>query len=208
MKIKELLLFVPLLAIMPASIMAQNSDADELFAQELKEKCRDVKSIECKFIQTRSAAVLARDADKNGKYYFLQPYNVLLAFEDGDYIKITSTMFEIKQNGHVNATKASSNPMLKNLNRMLSACISGDASQITSGFKTEVTANKDEFILKLLPLRSRAGKKAPETLLVFDRKDMSLKMMKMTDATGDFLQYRFYDVQYNTDIAPSLFDIK
>lgn len=117
-------------------------------------------------------------------------------------------MFEIKQNGRVNATKVGSNPMLKSLNRMLSACISGDASQITSGFDTEITANKDEFRLKLLPLRGRTGKKATETLLVFNRKDMSLKMMKMTQATGDFLQYRFHDVKYNTDIAPSLFDIK
>lgn len=208
MRIKVLLLFIQLFVIAPVNVPAQNNDLNIQFARELKEKCGDVKSIVCKFVQTRSASVLAQDADKHGKYYFLQPYNVLLAFDDGDYIKITSTMFETKQNGRVNATKAGSNPMLKSLNRMLSACISGDASQITSGFDTEITANKDEFRLKLLPLRGRTGKKATETLLVFNRKDMSLKMMKMTQATGDFLQYRFHDVKYNTDIAPSLFDIK
>ena len=207
MKIRTLLLLLSLFTV-PVNCPAQNNDAGALFAQELKEKCRDVKSIECKFVQTRSASVLAQDADKRGEYYFLYPYNVLLAFEDGDYIKITSAMFEIRQNGHVTATKVSSNPMLKNLNRMLSACISGDASQITSGFETEITANEEEFILKLLPLRGRTGKKTSETLLVFNRDNMSLKMMKMTDASGDYLQYRFYDVRYNTAISPSLFDIK
>lgn len=208
MRIKVLLLFVQLFMIVPVNILAQNNDLNRQFAQELKEKCSGVKSIVCKFIQTRSASVLAQDTDKHGKYFFLQPYNVLLAFDDGDYIKITSTKFEIKQNGHINVTKVGSNPMLKSLNRMLSACISGDALQITSGFDTEITANEDEFILKLLPLRGRTGKKAVETQLVFNRKDMSLKRMKMTEATGDFLQYRFYDVNYNADLAPSLFDIK
>jgi len=208
MKIKVWLLFMLSFMIVPVNMPAQNSDLHIQFTQELKEKCTDIKSIECQFIQTRSAAVLAHDTDKRGKYYFLRPYNVLLAFEDGDYIKITSTMFEIKQTGHVQATKVSSNPMLKNLNRLLSACISGDASQITSGFETEMTATEDEFRLKLLPLRGRTGRKAVETQLVFNRKDMSLKMMKMTEATGDFLQYKFYDVKYNTDLEPSLFDIK
>ncbi len=208
MRIKILLLFIQLFMMMPVNMLAQNNDLNRQFAQELKEKCSEVKSIACKFVQTRSASVLAQDTDKHGKYFFLQPYHVLLAFDDGDYIKITSTMFEIKQNGHVHATKVSSNPMLKRLNSLLSACISGDASQITSGFDTEITANEDEFMLKLLPLRGRTGKKATETQLVFNRKDMSLKMMKMTQATGDFLQYRFYDVQYNTDLAQSLFDIK
>lgn len=208
MKTKFYLLVIQLFIIVPMSIQAQNSELNIKFAQELKEKCRDVNSIECGFIQTRSASVLAQEANKHGKYFFLQPYNVLLAFDDGDYIKITETMFEIKQNGHISATKVSSNPMLKSLNRMLSACISGDVSQITSGFNTEMTANDDEFVLKLLPLRGRTGKKSPETLLVFNRKDMSLKLMKMTEASGDFLQYQFFDVKYNTDIIPSIFDIK
>lgn len=208
MKTKIILLFIQFFMILPMNILAQNSDLNIQFAQELKEKCRDVNSIECRFIQTRSASVLAQDAQKHGKYFFLQPYNVLLAFEDGDYIKITSTMFEIKQNGHISATKVSSSPMLKSLNRMLSACISGDASQITSGFDTEITANENEFTLRLLPMRGRTGKKASNTLLVFNREDMSLKLMKMTEASGDFLQYKFYDVKYNTDIIPSIFDIK
>ena len=207
MKTKFCLLLIQLFVIVPM-IQAQSSDLNIQFAQELKEKCRDVNSIECGFIQTRSASVLAHDATKHGRYFFLMPYNVLLAFDDGDYIKITATMFEIKQNGHISSTKVSSNPMLKSLNRMLSACISGDASQITSGFNTEITADDDEFILKLLPLRGRTGGKASETILVFNRKDMSLKLMKMTEASGDFLQYQFFDVKYNTDFSPSIFDIK
>lgn len=207
MKIKVLWLFVQLLLTMPMTIAGER-DAEALFAQELKQKCSDLSSIECRFVQTRSASALAQEAEKRGKYYFLKPYRVLLAFDDGDYIKITSAMFEIRQNGEVHATKVGSNPMLKSLNRMLAACISGDASQITSGFETEITATDEEFTLRLLPLRGRGGKRATETQLVFDRKDMSLKMMKITDATGDFLQYRFYEVKYNTELAPSLFDIQ
>lgn len=207
MRVKILLPFILMFMTMPMT-QAQNHDLYARLARELREKCCDVRSIECKFIQIRSASVLAQNADKRGKYYFLRPYNVLLEFEDGDYIKITPGMFEIKQNGYFTATRVSSSPMLKSLNRMLSACFSGDLEQITAGFETEITADDDEFALRLLQLRGKSSKKTPETLLVFNRKDMSLKMMKITDASGDFLLYRFYDVKYNADIDPSLFDIK
>lgn len=207
MKSKILSLFFLLAGVLPAAV-AQNADLEMQFAQELKEKCRGIKSIGCRFVQTRSAPVLARSVDKAGTYYFLEPYNVLLAFDDGDYIKITSTVFEIRQNGRVNATRAGANPMLKSLNRMLSACISGDASQIASGFKTEIAADEKEYTLRLRPLRGRASGKSPVTVLVFNRKDMSLKRMKMESAPDDFLQYEFHDVKYNIDIEPSIFDRK
>ena len=196
-------------ALMTAGVAAaQNSRAEILFAQEMKKKCSDVKSIRCRFVQTRSSSVLVHDVQKRGTYSFLQPYNVLLAFDDGDYIKITSAMFEIKQNGHTTATKAGSNPMLRNLNRILSACISGDAAQITSGFDTEITASDDEFTVRLLPMRGRTNKKSPQTLLVFARKDMSLRSMSIEQASGDMLRYEFHDVKYNADIDAAMFDIQ
>ena len=186
---------------------AQGSEAESLFTKELKEKCSGINSIECRFVQTRSSSVLAQDADKEGRYYFLQPYNILLAFDDGDYIKINSTMFEMRQNGQSSSTRVSSNPMLKSLNKMLTACISGDASQILAGNVSEITAGEDEFILRMQPQRGRSGKKT-ETLLIFDRADMALKLMKIQEPSGDFLQYRFFDVVYNSAVDPSLFEIK
>ena len=207
MKTKVLSLILLLAGIVPAAL-AQQPDLEQQFARELKEKCSGLNSIQCRFTQTRSAAVLAHDAEKEGSYYFLQPYQVLLAFDDGDYIKITSTMFEIRQNGHTNSTKVGSNPMLKNLNRMLTACISGDAAQIVSGFRCAITADEREYRLELLPQQGRSAKKGPVVRLTFDRSDMSLKQMKMEEPSGDFLQYRFYDVTYNAAVDPSLFDIR
>lgn len=204
---RKIIMMLVLLAGMGTAVRAQDAGAEALFAQELKEKCAGVNSIECRFVQTRSAAALERAVEKEGRYYFLQPYRVLLAFEDGDYIKITSTMFEIRQDGRTSATRVGSNPMLKSLNKMLAACISGDASQLTSGFASEVTADERTFTLRLLPLRGRSHKGA-ETLLVFDRKDMSLQLLKMEEPSGDYLQYRFFDVKYNADTDPSLFDIR
>lgn len=207
MKNKIIALGMLLLGMM-AGASAQNTDLEARFAQELKEKCKEVKSIESRFIQTRSASVLARPVEKTGKYYFLQPYHVLLSFDDGDHIKITSTLFEIKQNGHIRSTQIASNPMLKNLNRMLVACLSGDVSQLTAGFETEITSAENEYTLRLLPVRGRSSRRTPETVLVFNRADMSLKMLRMGNFPDDCLEYKFYDVKYNTAPDPALFDIK
>lgn len=207
MKIKILMLFCQLFVILPMAL-AQESDLAEQFAAELKEKCSDVRSIVCNFVQTRSAAVLVQDVEKRGRYTFLQPYNILLAFDDGDYIKITTAMFELRQNGRTTVTKVESNPMLKSLNRMLTACISGDALQITAGFASKITVTQEEYTLFLMPQRGRAVKRAQQTVLIFDRRDMSLKTMKLIDPSGDYLQYRFSDVKYNTEVDPTLFDIR
>ena len=72
MRVKVSLLSILLFMVVRVNIIAQDIDLNAQFAQELKEKCRDVKSIECKFIQTRSVSVLTQDADKGGKYYFHQ----------------------------------------------------------------------------------------------------------------------------------------
>lgn len=187
---------------------AQPSGAEVQFARELSEKCSGVERIVCAFVQTRSSAALARNVEKPGRYYFMQPYNVLLAFDDGDYIKITETLFEMKQNGSLTRTKVAANPMLRSMNRMLAACLSGDAAQITAGFDAGIDADGDAYRMVLLPKAGRGGRRAATIRLTFDRANMALRQMRMEEPGGDFLQYDFTDVHYNAAVDPALFDIE
>ena len=87
------------------------NNIEQVIQSELKKKNESVTSIKCQFTQTREVSILAKPAIKDGEFYFLKPNNMLLSFNDGDYIKMNSEWFEMKTGENVTATKISSNPM-------------------------------------------------------------------------------------------------
>ena len=117
---------------------AQNTDVEKLFQTELQEKNEDVIAIKCRFKQIRQVSYLAEPAVKEGDFAFTKPNDILLAFDDGDYIKMTSEYFEMKTAGNVAKTKVSSNPMLKNLSSILSTCVLGEFDKMSAGFNVEI----------------------------------------------------------------------
>lgn len=204
MKIKYILLTIAL--VFSAPIFAQNS-INPMFKQELKTKNENVTSIECLFTQTREMSILANTVRKNGDFYFTRPGNMLLAFKDGDYIKMNEAWFEMKTGENISSTKISSNPMLRNLSSILSACMFGDFSQMTKGFTINLEETPKEWILVMTPQRGKASSKISRIVLHFDKKDMSLNVLKMEEKSGDYTMYEFIDKKFNSNIDNKLFQI-
>ena len=82
-------------------LYAQNPNIEQ-FQSELRQKNEKVTSIKCDFVQTREVSMLANAVTKKGTFHFQSPHNMLLAFNDGDYIKTTAEWFEMKtgENAH------------------------------------------------------------------------------------------------------------
>lgn len=203
MKNRVILLIIILVISVVSKITAQNVSAQ--FEQDLRVKNRNVESICCSFKSTHSMMALANNVIKSGKFYYLQPDNILLSFDDGDYIKMYSGLFEINNGGRVNKMKISANPMLRSLNTMLSACMSGDMSKITSGFSVDIKSEDKTYVMTLTSSRGKTSRTA-EIKLVFDRDDMSLSLLKMTESSGDYTQYEFFDKTFNANIDVKLFE--
>ena len=194
-----LLLFTAITAI------AQETTLSDTFRKELRAKNEGITSIKCRFVQTREVAVLANVVEKGGTFYFLQQGNILLAFDDGDYIKMTSELFEMKTGGSISRAKVSSNPMLKNLSSVLSACMVGDLEQMTKGFTFGLESTDSEWVVSLVPQRGKAASKISRIEIRFDRRDMSLNVLRMEERSGDYTMYRFEQKQFNVTIDNELF---
>ena len=136
MTIRYILLTIALL--LGCTVSAQNISTQEQFENELKLKNESVSTIKCHFIQTKEMSVLQNVVQKDGTFYFQRPGNMLLSFDDGDYIKMTEEWFEMKTGESTTTTKVSSNPMLRNLSTILSACVVGNFDQMIRGFSIEV----------------------------------------------------------------------
>ena len=175
------------------------------FERELKAKNEGITSIVAEMTQTREVAVLSDVVNEEGNFYFQAPNNILLSFDDGDYIKLSAEWFEMKSGANVTKRSASSNPMLKQLSAMLTACMNGDITSIAKGFTPTVTKSDKEWRVVLKPERGKGAAKIAEVELIFDRKDMSINRLKMVEKSGDYTMYTFRNKQFNMTIDGQLF---
>ena len=187
---------------------AQNGSTEEQFERELKLKNESVSSIKCHFLQTREMSVLQNVVRKEGTFYFQRPGNMLLSFNDGDYIKMTEEWFEMKTGENTTTTKISSNPMLRNLSTILSACVVGDFAQMIRGFSIQVQSQAKQWVVIMTPQRGKAASKISQIVLHFDRETMSLNTLKMVEKSGDYTMYGFSNKQFNVAIDGKLFKIE
>lgn len=197
-----------LVLILGFTVSAQNISTQEHFEIELKLKNESVATIKCHFIQTREISVLQNVVQKDGTFYFLRSGNMLLSFNDGDYIKMTEEWFEMKTGKNTATTKVSSNPMLRKLSTILSACVVGDFKQMIKGGAIQVQSNPEEWVVIMTPQRGKAASKISQIVLHFDRETMSLNTLKMVEKNGDYTMYSFSDKKFNEPIDSELFKIE
>lgn len=186
---------------------AQTTSTQEQFENELKLKNKSVTTIKCQFIQTREMSVLQNVVRKEGVFYFQRPGNMLLLFNDGDYIKMTEEWFEMKTGENTTTTKVSSNPMLRNLSTILSACVVGDFDQMIRGFSIQVESKLEEWVVIMKPQRGKVASKISQIVLHFDKGTMSLNILKMVEKNGDYTKYSFSNKKFNVAIDGELFKI-
>lgn len=200
------ILSVICLLVLSMGVRAQSSEAlQRRFAEELAQKSVRIESIVCRFDQTRVMSILANEVTKSGEFTYLRPEMIRLAFDDGDYIIMTESHFRMRSGGKQSDVKINSNPQLKELKRLLSACMSGDVSQITAGFKSELQQTSTHYTMLLTPLKARQGRVA-RIHLKFNREDMSLEELRMEEQSGDYTHYSFEGKRFNTAVDKSQFN--
>ena len=205
MKTKDMIIAAMLLVC--SVVNAQETNLEQAFQTELKTKNEQVTSIKCEFTQTREISFVAQPVNKDGEFYFLKPNNMLLSFNDGDYIKMTEEWFEMKTAENITTTKNSSSPMLRNLNSILSACIVGDFNKMSRGFCVNYGQTDAEWTVTLTPQRGKVASKVSRIIIVFDRQDMSLDLLRMEEKTGDYTAYSFSNKQFNIAMDTHIFNI-
>lgn len=197
--------FITVCILMLAGFSAAAQDVKAEFEKALAEKSVEIKTIMCDFTQIRSMAVLAQEVSKEGRFTYMRPGNILLAFDDGDYIMLTETDFTMKNAGNVMDVKVNSNPMLKELKKILTACMTGDVKSMASGFSMEVADMQDFYEVTLLPVKGRGAAKMKSVRMNFDRKDMSLTMLMLEEPSGDSIRYDFTDKEFNKEVPAGTF---
>lgn len=188
--------------------IAETPAGKEAFASELTTKSRTIETISCDFTETRHMNVLAKDAVRDGKFSYKRPSRMLLAFDAGDKILMTEEKFEMLTDGRTVSAKMNSNPMLRQMQAIFGACMTGDVEQLLGGGEMQITSTDRGYLVRLTPSARSARKYVSAIVLTFDRSDMTLDELRMEQPSGDYTLYRFRNKRLNILVEDTLFRLK
>jgi outer membrane lipoprotein-sorting protein len=202
-------IYITLCACLAAVGLKAQDTKDADFAERLKTASATTQTIECNFTLTRTMSFMASDVISKGRFSYMSGEGISLDFTEpaGDRITMGRKRFMIVSSGKTSIVKVESNPMLRQLQRMLTACMTGDIAMLEEGAKLKFSEQGTNYIVTLTP-SGRAGNTIKLITLTFEKDSMTLAMLRMEEVSGDISQYRFFDKQFNGEIDPARFDVK
>lgn len=190
----------------PNAARGQEASAAERFAEQFAARSRSVESILCAFTETRHMSVLADDVVRSGTFRYKRPARMALDFDSGDRIVMTGELFLNRMAGRTTTARMNSNPMLRQMQSIFGACMTGDLEALRQTGRMSVTPREGGYRVVLIP-ESRAARRYMSSItLDFDAADMTLDRLRMEQPSGDYMLYRFSRKRLNVAIDDAAFD--
>lgn len=163
------------------------------FIKRLKLEIVSVNTITSEVGMQQYVSSLSKVCSNKGNFRYERPDMIRLDFENGDYIRMSSDKFTMKNGGRVSCLKPASTPVIKEMSLLFSACMSGDFEQLTSFFHMDYNANLTECILVLKPLDKKSNRYIKDITIEFNRQDLTINTIHINDNSGDWSEYRFFN---------------
>ena len=200
-----------------AMCFAQTPVKDEAgLKTKMQTAAKSVTSIQSDFVQEKYMSAMGNSMKSSGKFYYKKEDKVALQytvpFKQNMVMNGTKLMMEV--NGKKNVMDASSNPMMGELKKVISACMSGNIADMGSNYQLSFFETDEAYMVKIVPQSADVKKFASEVELYLDKKDFSVVKMKMIESLkngqkkNDYTLYTFTNKKTNAAIADSVFTIK
>lgn len=171
---------------------------------KIKNANEKVENISCKFKQTKEIAMINNPVVSNGDFYFTKPNQLALKYTDGEVMIINKENVTIGKKGKARNVK-SKNKQVEALASTLLACMSGDVMKL-NGSVEKMNDGAKEITFKV-KVDFTVGKGQISNLeLAYDKKDMTLKSMKMIEADGSFTLYELQSKALNKAIDSNVYE--
>lgn len=178
------------------------------FADRLARRSAGINTIVCDFVETRHVSVLAQPVVRKGRFFYKREGNICLLYDApaGDMIVMSGGRFKMVTGGKKTVVGMNSNPMLRQMNGMFAACMTGDVGLLETGAKTTYSQNGSEYMVEIVPSRGQSRAAVSRIILSFDRDDMTLDRMRLDEPGGDYTLYEFNGKRFNEEVDDDWFD--
>lgn len=198
-KITIYLLFFLTVVTMQAQQM-RKMDNIQGFEKRLLQEAKTVQSIESDFTQVKFLDVLDTKVTSKGKFFYkktnmicmdyARPMNYLIVINGGK-LKIVS-------DGKKNVMNLTSNKMMKEMQGMLTACMVGDLSQMSSNYRQEYFEDSNYYLVRIKPLSRTVQAYINSIQIYLDKRDMSVHKLRMSETAANYTEYTFYNKKFNS----------
>lgn len=200
-----------------SSVEAANPVADvNALKTKMQSSVSKISSIQSDFTLEKYLSAMSSTMKSSGKFYYKKDDKVKLEFTIPfkQNLVMNGNKLMMESNGKPVVLDATSNPMMGELKKVISACMSGNIANMGSNYKMEYFVDGSNYLIEITPLSADIKKFAERVDLYLDSSDFTVIKMRMTEAMkpnqkrNDYSEYVFSNKKMNTEIADSIFSIK
>lgn len=202
-------LFTIFFAISGYAQMRPMSNLDE-FNKRLAAEAQSLQSIESDFIQQKYLDVFDEKVTSKGKFYYKKENKICLKYSVPlDYlIVINNAKLKIVSDGKKNIMNLSSNKMMAQMQDMLTACMVGDLSKLSSSYELSYFEDSKHYLVKIKPTNKAIQAYIAEMEIHLDKKDMSVYRLRLSETATNYTEYEFLNKKFNALTDEKVFVVR
>lgn len=167
------------------------------------------RSIVCRMKMVRRSAMLSGTVETEGTFYYSRPGRICMLFDHpkGDLLLISNGTIKSVTGGHTTVASSARNPAIRQVNDMITSCMTGNVSFWEKSSTTEYYEDATAYTVVITPTAQRVQRYISRMVLRFDKADMTLDTLTMHEKSGDLTTYTYHGKQVNAEIDPSVFNL-
>jgi len=169
------------------------------FENRLAREAQTLQSIESDFTQVKYLDILDEKVTSKGKFYYQKSDKICMEYaEPINYlIVINGTRLKIVADGKKSIMSLNSNKMMNQMQDMLTACMVGDLSKMSSDYQLEYFEDAKYYLVKIKPVNKAIQAYIQGIEIYLDKKDMSVHKLRLAETATDYTEYEFYNKRFN-----------
>ena len=161
-------------------------------------------TIACMLLAAAAAPNAARGQEASAAERFAEQFAARSRSVESILCAFTETRHMMA--GRTTTARMNSNPMLRQMQSIFGACMTGDLEALRQTGRMSVTPREGGYRVVLIPESRAARRYVSSITLDFDAADMTLDRLRMEQPSGDYMLYRFSRKRLNVAIDDAAFD--
>ena len=200
-------LFVALGLFASAQTQLSEAQSNEIIVS-LTETAASMQTMQCRFVQSKTMAILAEPSVSEGRMYFaspdrlrweyISPYPFALVVNGERIVKVTD--------GKAEVLEGNSGRMYQGIVSMIMGSASGKNLFDTSTFDVILYDDNTFWKAEMTPKRRDMKRMFSQLVFHFDKKTQVIDHVEFIDSSGDVTLIRFEEVRVNEGIYKQTFD--
>ena len=180
----------------------------EKIKAKIIEKAKSTRTIRSDFTQEKHLTMFEEVLKSKGEFLFSKPNKVRWEYTEpiSYIIVLDGKRVKIKDDGKVKSYDMDSNPVFREINRLLVNSLSGEILS-NKDFRIEYFGNKDSWMARLYPNNEDMKQVIDNIEIYFNKIDYGVTGLRINEYSKDFTLISFQNRILNEDIDNSAFKL-